>query len=44
MVEMRGRPMSGWLCLDAADLGAPGELTAWVRRGVSFATSLPAKR
>jgi TfoX N-terminal domain len=44
MVEMRGRPMSGWLYLDAADLGAAGELTAWVRRGVSFAASLPAKR
>jgi hypothetical protein len=43
MVEMRGRPMSGWLYLDAADVGASGELTAWVRRGVCIARSLPAK-
>ena len=44
MVEMRGRPMSGWLYLEAADLGALGELTAWVKRGVSFARTLPCKR
>jgi hypothetical protein len=43
MVEMRGRPMSGWLYLEAADLGAFGELAAWVKRGVSFARTLPGK-
>lgn len=44
MVEMRGRPISGWLYLDAADLRTLGELTAWVMRGVSLARSLPSKR
>jgi hypothetical protein len=44
MVEMRGRQMRGWLYLDAADLTALGELTAWVKRGVSSARSLPGKR
>jgi TfoX/Sxy family transcriptional regulator of competence genes len=44
MVEMRGRPMSGWLYLEAADLSALSELTAWVEQGVSFARSLPGKR
>jgi TfoX/Sxy family transcriptional regulator of competence genes len=43
MIEMRGRPMRGWLYLDAAELGAPDQLTAWVKRGVSFARSLPGK-
>jgi hypothetical protein len=43
VMEMRGRPMPGWLRLAAADVSAPGELTAWVERGVSFARSLPAK-
>jgi hypothetical protein len=43
MVEMRGRPMRGWLYLEAGDLGALGELTAWVERGVSFARTLPGK-
>lgn len=44
MVEMRGRPMSGWLYLEAAAVGDLGELTAWVERGVSLARTLPAKR
>jgi hypothetical protein len=44
MVEMRSRPMSGWLHLEAVDLGALDELTAWVKRGVSFARTLPGKR
>jgi len=33
MVEMRGRLMSAWVYLEAADLGAFGELTAWVKPG-----------
>jgi TfoX/Sxy family transcriptional regulator of competence genes len=37
---MRGRSMAGWLRLDPAD----DELAGWVRRGVSFARSLPTKR
>jgi hypothetical protein len=44
VVEMRGRPMRGWLYLEAADVDADGELTAWVGRGVAFVRTLPAKR
>jgi hypothetical protein len=44
VVEMRGRPMRGWLYLEAADVDAADELRAWVGRGASFARSLPAKR
>jgi hypothetical protein len=39
---MRGRSMKGWLRLDAADVEGD-ELDAWVRRGLAFARSLPAK-
>jgi TfoX/Sxy family transcriptional regulator of competence genes len=42
-MEMRGRPMPGWLRVDAADVSGTEELTAWVERGVSFARSLPPK-
>jgi hypothetical protein len=42
-MEMRGRLMPGWLRVDAADVGAPSELAAWVERGTSFARSLPPK-
>jgi TfoX/Sxy family transcriptional regulator of competence genes len=41
--EMRGREMAGWLRV-AADAGSPDELIEpWVRRGVAYARSLPAK-
>ena len=43
LMEMRGRQMPGWLRVDAADARTKKELSAWVRRGVSFARSLPAK-
>jgi hypothetical protein len=43
-MEMRGREMQGWLRVDAEDVATKRELAAWVRRGVSYARSLPAKR
>jgi TfoX/Sxy family transcriptional regulator of competence genes len=43
-VEMRGRPMRGWLRVDIEHLQTAEELAAWVARGISFARSLPAKR
>ena len=43
VVQMRGRPMRGWLYLEAGDVGAADELGDWVARGASFARSLPAK-
>lgn len=44
VMEMRGRPMSGWLRVDAEDVAADTELAAWVERGVGYARSLPPKR
>ena len=42
--EMRGRQMQGWLRVDAEGLGTKRQLEPWVRRGVAYARSLPAKR
>jgi TfoX/Sxy family transcriptional regulator of competence genes len=44
LVEMRGRSMPGWLRVDSDALATTKELAAWVKRGVEFARSLPAKR
>jgi TfoX/Sxy family transcriptional regulator of competence genes len=41
--EMRGRPMDGWLRIDAEGLGSKRQLERWVARGVAYARSLPAK-
>jgi TfoX/Sxy family transcriptional regulator of competence genes len=41
--EMRGRPMNGWLRVDAEAVQDDDELELWVRRGVAYARSLPAK-
>jgi TfoX/Sxy family transcriptional regulator of competence genes len=42
--EMRGRPMQGWLRVDAEGVRTKRQLEPWVRRGVAYAQSLPAKR
>ena len=42
-VVMRGRPMDGWLRVEPAAIAAEEALQAWVRRGVEYAASLPAK-
>jgi hypothetical protein len=42
-MEMRGRSMSGWLRVDAADVASKRSLSAWVERGVAYASSLPPK-
>lgn len=44
LMEMRGRGMQGWLRVDAADVGTKRDLARWVKLGVSYARSLPAKR
>jgi TfoX/Sxy family transcriptional regulator of competence genes len=41
--EMRGREMRGWLRVDAEEVRAERRLEPWVRRGVSYARSLPPK-
>lgn len=41
---MRGRPMRGWLRVDADALRTKRQLAKWVDAGVGFAPSLPAKK
>jgi TfoX/Sxy family transcriptional regulator of competence genes len=43
LMQMGGRSMAGWLRLDSADVASDEELSEWVRRGVSYARSLPPK-
>ncbi|MDI3417591.1 TfoX/Sxy family protein [Streptomyces luteolus] len=40
---MGGRTMRGWLRVAAEDLRTQRQLSPWVRRGVDYARSLPAK-
>jgi TfoX/Sxy family transcriptional regulator of competence genes len=40
---MRGRQMQGWLRVNADGLGSKRELERWVKRGVSYARTLPSK-
>jgi hypothetical protein len=44
VVQMRGRPMPGWLHVSSADLQADDDLAAWVEKGTGYARSLPPKR
>jgi hypothetical protein len=41
--EMRGRPMDGWLRVDAEGVRIKRQLEPWVKRGVAYARSLPPK-
>ena len=43
-MEMRGRPMAGWLRVDADDVRTKRQLEKWVRRGTTYARSLPPRR
>ena len=42
--EMRGREMDGWLRVDDEGVRTKRQLEPWVRRGVTYARSLPPKR
>ena len=42
--EMRGRPIKGWLRVDAEGVRTKRQLEPWVRRGIAYARSLAAKR
>ena len=42
-MEMRGRSMQGWLRVDAEGVRTKRQLEPWVKRGVAYARSLPAK-
>jgi TfoX/Sxy family transcriptional regulator of competence genes len=41
--DLSGRPMRGWLLVDAAGLQDDAELADWISTAVRYATSLPAK-
>ena len=41
--EMRGREMAGWLRVDDSAVRTKRQLGPWVRVGVGYARSLPAK-
>jgi TfoX/Sxy family transcriptional regulator of competence genes len=41
--DMTGRPMKGWVVVESIGLEDDDAFTAWVREGVAFARSLPAK-
>ena len=44
LVEMRGRPMRGWLRIAPEHVRTKRQLSRWVEMGTSYARSLPAKR
>jgi hypothetical protein len=41
---MRGKPMAGWLRVDAEHVGTQRALKTWVDRAVKFVATLPKKR
>jgi TfoX/Sxy family transcriptional regulator of competence genes len=43
LFEMRGRSMQGWLRVDDEGVRTKRQLEPWVKRGVAYARSLPAK-
>ena len=43
-MEMRGRQMQGWLRVDTEAVRTKRQLGKWVRVGVGYARTLPAKR
>jgi TfoX/Sxy family transcriptional regulator of competence genes len=43
LMVMRGRPMPGWLRVDAESVREDEQLAVWVERGIAFARSLPPK-
>ena len=42
-MEMRGRPLPGWLRVAPEHVAADDALREWVERGVAYARSLPPK-
>ena len=43
-MEMRGKLMTGWLRVDTEQVRTKRQLERWVRRGATYARSLPPKR
>lgn len=44
LVEMRGRPMQGWLRVDSEHVRTKRQLAKWVELGTTYAQTLPSKR
>ncbi len=42
-MEMRGRPMRGWLRIDTEYVRSTTQLAKWVELGMKYARALPAK-
>ena len=42
-MEMRGKSMPGWILVEASACAKEADLKRWVKRGVTFAKTLPAK-
>jgi len=42
-MEMRGRPMAGWLLVDLDGLATEEQVQQWVDRGVGYVRTLPPK-
>jgi TfoX/Sxy family transcriptional regulator of competence genes len=41
--DLTGRPMKGWLLVEADGVKTDKQLNAWIKEGVEFALTLPAK-
>lgn len=41
--DLTGRPMKGWLLVDAEGVKTEKQLGVWIKEGVEFASSLPEK-
>lgn len=41
--DLTGKPMKGWLVIEAGGVKTEKQLSVWVREGVEFAVTLPAK-
>ena len=41
--DLTGKPMKGWLVIEAGGVKTEKQLSVWVREGVEFAATLPAK-
>ena len=44
IMEMRGKPMPGWMRVESGYVQSDDELTKWVHMGVAYAASLPPKK
>jgi TfoX/Sxy family transcriptional regulator of competence genes len=41
--DLTGKPMKGWLVVEADGVKTEKQLSAWVKEGIEFASSLPSK-